>query len=334
MALRLLKIILPETSGTDAVKLLKAHSELEFWQEEATSKQYVASVLVPAEASEKIMDLLERRFDGVDGFRMILMTVEATVPRHEPEPAEAPATVDAPVPPPGPLRISREELLNEIQDGVQLNRVYLAIVLLSTIVASLGLLRNSLALIIGAMVLAPLLGPNVGLSLATTLGDLKLGRDALKTLLAGLLTAFALSLLMGLVLPVLPDSPEIQARTVVGLSDIVLALVSGCAGVLAFTTGIASALIGVMVAVALLPPLAVCGMLLGAGHLQAAAGAGILLLTNIICVNLAGVLTFLFQGIRPRTWWETQTARKATRIAIILWSALLLLLIGTILLAM
>jgi uncharacterized membrane protein len=78
-----------------------------------------------------------------------------------------------------------------------------------------------------------------------------------------------------------------------------------------------------MVAVALLPPLVTCGMLLGAGYRQKAFNATLLLFTNIICVNLAGVVTFLLQGIRPITWWEADRAKKATRIAIMLWILLL-----------
>lgn len=74
---------------------------------------------------------------------------------------------------------------------------------------------------------------------------------------------------------------------------------------------------------ALLPPLVAFGMLLGAGHWPHALGALLLLLTNIICVNLAGVVTFLAQGIRPASWWEADRAKRASRYAIALWVALL-----------
>ena len=91
-------------------------------------------------------------------------------------------------------------------------------------------------------------------------------------------------------------------------------------------------LIGVMVAVALLPPLVTCGLLLGSGRPGLALGALALFLMNLICVNLAGVTTFLLQGIRPANWWEKDRAVKATRIAIGLWVALLAVLVGMILL--
>jgi uncharacterized membrane protein len=119
----------------------------------------------------------------------------------------------------------------------------------------------------------------------------------------------------------------------VRFSDIALALAAGAAGALAYTTAAPGALIGVMVAVALLPPTVTFGMLLGSGHMRAALAALLLLLTNLICVNLAGVLAFLVQGVRPRTWWEADRARRAVRNAVALWTILLVVLAALIYLA-
>jgi uncharacterized hydrophobic protein (TIGR00341 family) len=172
----------------------------------------------------------------------------------------------------------------------------------------------------------------VALSLSTTLGDLSLLRRAFLTALAGIATTMALSVVIGVLLNVDPATPEMASRNGAGIGDVAVALASGCAGALAFTTGVSATLIGVMVAVALLPPLVTFGLLLGGGHPALAIGALSLFLMNLICVNLAGVTTFLVQGIRPATWWENDRATKATRIAIGLWAALLALLAGMILL--
>ena len=168
--------------------------------------------------------------------------------------------------------------------------------------------------------------------LGTTLGDLQLLRCAVLTGLAGMAMAMVLSILIGALVPVDPALTEVALRTRVDLSDVAVALASGCAGALAFTTGVSTTLIGVMVAVALLPPLVASGLLLGGGHLALAMGALSLSLMNLICVNLAGVTTFLVQGIQPATWWEKDRAARATRIAIGLWTALLATLVGIILL--
>ena len=119
----------------------------------------------------------------------------------------------------------------------------------------------------------------------------------------------------------------IQSRTEISGSALVLALASGCAGILALTRGLPSAIIGVMVAVALMPPLVTSGMLLGAGEIQLGTRALLLTIANIICVNLAGVITFWFQGVRPRSWWREGKARKRAIMAGLIWSGFLLLLI-------
>ena len=205
-------------------------------------------------------------------------------------------------------------------------------VVLSTIVAAVGLYYDSVVIIIGAMVIAPLLGPNMALSLGTTLGDLSLLHRAAQTALAGIATTMVLSVIIGVMLHVNPAAPELASRNGVALGDIAVALASGCAGALAFTAGVSTALIGVMVAVALLPPLVTFGLLLGGGHLALAMGALSLFLVNLISVNLAGVMTFLVQGIHPATWWEKDRAEKATRIALKLWVAMLAVLVVLILL--
>ena len=127
-----------------------------------------------------------------------------------------------------------------------------------------------------------------------------------------------------------PLPPEMDRLTRVGLGSFAVALASGCAGALAFTTGVSAILIGVMVAVSLLPPLVTFGVLLGGGFLTLAIEALSLFVMNLICINLAGIITFLVQGIQPTTWWEKTRAAKATKTAIWLWVILLAALSGVI----
>jgi uncharacterized hydrophobic protein (TIGR00341 family) len=161
-----------------------------------------------------------------------------------------------------------------------------------------------LLFIIGAMVIAPLLGPNMGLSLATVLRDYDLALSALKSIILGVGTAIVISFIVGSLVSFDPSIPAIALRTDVAIAGIFLAFASGMAGSIAFTTDVSSALIGVMVAVALLPPLAVFGLLLGAGYYYLAIGAFLLFLVNLVCINLSGVLTFYVQRIKPLHTWE------------------------------
>ena len=325
MPQRVIKIILPENHGKQAMELLERQDNLSFWQEESSGGNFVASALTNSERSETIMDLFEKRFSSVEGFKLILFPVEASIPRIETDDVQVPASsqdktkTEQKI----PLRISREELYSDIVDSTKLTNIFILMTILSTVVVAIGLLKNNVAVIIGAMVIAPFLGPNVALALSTNLADEKLGLNALKTLLSGILIVLLLSGCMGYFFKTNPTIPEIATRTRADLSDIILALASGCAGVLAFTTGASSAVIGVMVAVALLPPLTVCGLLLGTGQFPEAIGAFLLFITNIICINLADVITFLVQGVSPRVWWEADRAKKAARKALALWSIIL-----------
>ncbi|HHO68442.1 MAG TPA: TIGR00341 family protein, partial [Gammaproteobacteria bacterium] len=223
---------------------------------------------------------------------------------------------------------TREELYNQIEKGAHLDGTYLVMVFLSTVVAAIGLLENNVAVVVGAMVIAPLLGPNIALAFATSLGDGELMWSATRTSLVGIGLALLLSVVIGMLWPVWPPGPEVEARTAVGFDGVVLALASGAAAVLSLTSGVASALVGVMVAVALLPPTAVLGMLLGSGHLAEAAGAALLLAVNIVCVNLSANLVFLFKGVRPRTWLEKRRAKQSVWLSGLVWLIALLLLLG------
>ena len=288
MALRLLEMVLQEKDGAGVRELLNECKVLEHRQIRLADGEILVRILLDAEQSETVMDLLEKRCSNGEGNRVVILPVEATLPRAQAEPEPEPQTATSAPPPPEekpPERIGREELYEDIKNGARLSRVYMSMVMLSTLVAAIGLNHNSVAVIIGAMVIAPLLGPNVALSLGITLGDLSLLRQGLLTALAGIAAALVLSVIIGVLLDVDPTLSEMASRTRVGLGDIVVALASGSAGALAFTTGVSATLIGVMVAVALLPPLVTSGLLLGGGHLALATGAFSLFLVNLISVK-------------------------------------------------
>ena len=328
MALRMIEMVLPEEIGQYAPEYLSDQEDLPIlgvWSQPLVSGEVLVKVLLNAEQAEAVLDILENNYGSIEGFKAILLPVEASLPR--PEIADEVSAEGDPTEGRRPQRISREELYVDLADATKLSKVYVTMVILSAIVATIGVLTDNLAVVIGAMVIAPLLGPNVALSLATTLGDGNLARTALKASVVGIGLALALSFCVGFFLDVDPSIHEIATRTDVGLGDIVIALAAGAAGALAFTSGVPATLVGVMVAVALLPPLVTFGLLLGSKFLQLAWGALLLFLTNFISINLSGVICFLFQGVSPRDWWEADKARKAVRKAIILWLALLFALV-------
>lgn len=325
MAIRLLTVLVPEESRGTVRSILSEHGEFPSWWQPLGDGGTEVRALIPAEGNDPILDDLRSRLKEVEGFRMVLLPVQATVPRIEEPPPEEEGEGE---PDEGDEeekthdRISLEELHGAMADDSRTTPLYVILVALSAVVACAGLLMGDTAVIIGAMVIAPLLGPNMALAFATTLGDLKLARSAAGAAAAGALAVLAVSLLAGLVLTVDPEGAEIASRTRVGAGHVALALAAGAAGALAMTRGVATGLVGVMVAVALLPPLAAAGLLLGDGWWGPGIGAGLLVVANVASVNLAGIGTFLAQGVRPRFWWEKGRARRATLIAVMLWTGL------------
>ena len=330
MTLRLIEVYLPTRYLEQLHGVLKDLPALGQWRQDLPDNQLRVQVLLSLDQTEPLLDALERRFAGVEGFRVLLLEVSATLPRPPPAPAGSEETkATAAKKPAGRWisRVSREELYADVQAGSEVSSTFAILVLLSTAVAAIGLLANNVAVVIAAMVIAPLLMPNVALSLATTLGDLRLAKGALRAIAVGIFLAVGAAALVGFAVGVDPTIPEVALGTHVGLSEIALALVAGVAGSLSVTTRLSSIMIGVMVAVALLPPIVTLGMLLGAREWGPATGALLLVLVNLIGINLAGVMTFIVEGIHPLRWWEADRARRTTWFAIPVWAALLGLLI-------
>jgi uncharacterized hydrophobic protein (TIGR00341 family) len=337
MALRLIEIDIPQVSWDEVSGFLKDKPVVRTWHRDQPDGGIFVRLLVPADHAGGILDYFEKHFSHLPDFQIIVFPVEASIPRPQPE-KEASAPGETPAPSTVPQekdrsRIAREELYADVAEISKPSSTYVILVVLSSIVAGIGILRDNTAVIIGAMVIAPLLGPNVALALATTLADWNLARRALIALGIGVCAVVLISVGWGVALRADPSMPGIAGQIEIGLGDVALALAAGCAAVLSIAAATAAALVGVMVAVALLPPLVTAGLLLGSGHFQAAQGSVLVFLTNIICINLAGVVTFLFRGVRPLTWWETRKAKKATLAAIIIWVLVLLALVGIITLA-
>lgn len=339
MNLRLVKVVVPRESEDGVLTLLNEQEVRIVGVGHLTTGESLVEALLEAGRTERVLDALEGEFGFLEGFRAVLIAVEATIPRPSADPLldeeaiegaedsggneEAPEEV-------GTTRIYREELYATLSAAADWSRVYGATIVLSTIVAAVGLIQSSTAVIIGAMVIAPLLGPNMALALGTTFGDSALISRALRTGFGGLLLGLALSVIVGLAASPDLTVPEIAMRTRVNLSDVVLALASGAAGALAFTSGAPAALIGVMVAVALMPPLVVVGMTAAAFDFERSQGAALLLVTNVICVNLAAMLTFRAQGLNPRSWWENARAQRTMTVATVIWTGLLAVLLALI----
>ncbi len=219
--------------------------------------------------------------------------------------------------------LTREELYDEGLSMAKPTRVFYATVLLSTIVVAIGLLKGNAAVIIGAMVIAPLLSPNLSFALATALSDHRTSILALRTLLLGTAVSFGLAALMGKLWTDFPIGAELLSRTQIHFDSALLAIAAGAAAVLSLTRGISAVLVGVMVAVALIPPLATAGLYVGRELFEPGLRAIHLFAINVVSINLAAHLTFAAVGVAPRTATLAALARRRTAAYTMLWASLL-----------
>jgi uncharacterized hydrophobic protein (TIGR00271 family) len=174
--------------------------------------------------------------------------------------------------------------------------------LAAALIAGFGLMENSPAVIIGAMLIAMLYGPIVGIALGLAEANLHLLRRALLAEVCGAVLVLAAGLLIGGSTRDLTIGSEILGRTSPSLVDLLIALVGGMAGGFTFvSTGLSGVVVGVAIATALVPPLTTCGILL-ARHLPApAAGAFLLFFANFTAIALGAMIVFLLAGHRPAT---------------------------------
>jgi uncharacterized hydrophobic protein (TIGR00271 family) len=223
-------------------------------------------------------------------------------------------------------REDRLALAERVNQLTPVNVDFVMMMTLASVLASLGLMQGSTAVVIGAMLVAPLMGPLLGAGLAVTQGNLKLFRDAVIAVGVGVGLGLVVSLLVGLLNPGYEPSLEIEARGKPDILDLGIALASGM--VAAYAQGrpsVGSTLAGVAIAAALVPPLAVVGLALTAGYPMIAGNAGILLMTNLVAITLGAAWVFRMLGVRvPRI--EDRGAAWARR-------AVILLVMGAVILA-
>lgn len=309
--------VIAESGSSDTIRAIADQAKAEDLRSGIPDEDGMqwSRMLIEDDVLQDVLDKLQHILGAQPTARITVLPVEMSLPKSDEQIERKKKTSKL---------AAREALYEEVKTSAELDRNYIVLVVLSTIVAAIALIENNVAVVIGAMVIAPLLGPNLALSVGTALGDTKLMAKAAKTLTVGIFLAIALSTGIGYFWNFENFSPELMSRTIVGVDSAVLALASGAAAALSLTTRLSSVLVGVMVAVALLPPATTLGIMLGKGNIDFAMDAGLLLAVNIVSVNLASKIVFWAKGVSPRTWYEKEKARKAMRIYLIAWFVTLL----------
>ncbi len=192
----------------------------------------------------------------------------------------------------------RREIYNDVTELSQPVGSFYMMVALATVIAAYGLLINSAAVVVGAMLVAPLMGPIFGIALGLAAGDRRLLWASLRSEVIGIMIAVGVGVLIGLTPWRLPIGEEWMVRSQPTLYDLVIALASGLAGAYALIDDrISPALPGVAIAVAVLPPLAACGLALSAERWEMAGGAAMLFIANFLAIQIAAAVVFSAFGM-------------------------------------
>tara|TARA_R110002072_G_scaffold2288_15_gene18996 strand:- start:11540 stop:13426 length:1887 start_codon:yes stop_codon:yes gene_type:complete len=224
-------------------------------------------------------------------------------------------------------RDHRLDLVERVQSNSHWDFDFKVLMCLSTFIATFGLVANAPAVIIGAMLVAPLMTPLLGMGIALVQGNTKLAKLASRSVLAGFLTAFAIGWIVGVLHPHEIATEEMRMRNWPGLVDLAVAFVSGLAAAYASSrANLSAALPGVAIAAALVPPIATSGLALAMGDFSLCLGAALLFGTNLVTIVLASAAALWSVGLRTGQIGSKYTRRMglllgAAAFVLVVWLA-------------
>ncbi len=193
----------------------------------------------------------------------------------------------------------RALVLASVARDARLDKKFLLLITLSAMIATLGLLQSSTAVVIGAMLVSPLLGPIMGVGFGLATLESNLIKRSLVTIAAGMAVAILVAVLIIWLSPIRDVTPELRARTQPTLLDLGVAVVGGVAGVYAIMRKLSGVMVGVAIATALVPPLSTVGFGLATGRFDFAVGAALLFLTNTLAIAFAATIVARINKFGP-----------------------------------
>ncbi|HMB51288.1 MAG TPA: TIGR00341 family protein [Natronoarchaeum rubrum] len=219
------------------------------------------------------------------------------------------------------IRTSRQVLRTKAEELMPVFPIYVTMLLISAVVATAGLLADSPAVVVGSMVIAPLIGPALAANIGIVTGDADLRSTGFAYQFVGLAVVVLASIGLAVLARFAGLEPagvdivvatELEERVSPNLLSLAVALGAGVAGILSLTRGFSEAIVGVMIAAALIPPAAAVGITVAWGMYGAALGAAGLVAVNVLSINLAALSTLWVAGYRPQGLFEVAPTRTET----------------------
>ncbi|MFB6096918.1 MAG: TIGR00341 family protein [Haloferacaceae archaeon] len=299
--------------------------------DETSGREYTAVVWfpLPTEAVEPILETLRETGIERDAYTVVVDAETVVSTRFEELEERYEQEEES------EQRIAREELIARADDLAPRWPVFFAMTVISAVVATAGLLLDSPAVVVGSMVIAPLIGPAMATSVGSVVDDPDLFRRGVALQVAGFSTAIASAAAFAWLVKTIHLIPpgldvltigQIRSRLSPDFLSLAVALGAGVAGAVSLASGVSAALVGVMIAAALIPPTAVIGIGIAWGAPRAVLSSTVLVLVNALSINLAALAYMWYAGYRPERWFRIDEARTATikRVGILL-SAIVLL---------
>nr|WP_281196138.1 TIGR00341 family protein [Halorubrum sp. F4] len=293
--------------------------------DETSNREYtgVAMFPLPKTAVEPVLERL--REAGIDDRTYTVIVAAETVISRRFEELEAEYAEESER---DEDRISRQELQAKADDLASGMRTYVLMTVISAVIATAGLLLDSPATVVGSMVIAPLIGPAMSAAIGTVVDDEEMFRRGVRMQVLGVAVAVAAATLfavalrtLGLVPPGLDplELAEVAERLAPNVLVLAVAIGAGVAGIVSLMTGVSATLVGVMIAVALIPPAAAVGIGIAFSIPRLVLGAGVIVAVNVLSINLAALVMLWYEGYRPERWFREDDARAAVvkRVAVL-----------------
>ena len=212
-----------------------------------------------------------------------------------------------------------KEIVEQITNGVSFKGANLWVLIFAIFIASLGLNVNSTAVIIGAMLISPLMGPIIGMGLAIGINDFSLLRRAAKNFAIATIISILTATVYFLVTPLGEAQSELLARTSPTIYDVLIATFGGAAGILALCTkGKGNVIPGVAIATALMPPLCTAGYGLATGHILYFLGAFYLFFINTVFISLSTYVGVRLMHFHSKEFLHANQAKKSQRAILVI----------------
>jgi len=313
---RLLQVTIPSGKRETLLAALEDEGVDYVVSDETGSRDYaaIAHVPLPTNAVEPVLEALREAGLSDEDYTVVLEASTVVSRRFDELQERYAEEVEED-------RIAREELTAAAKDLAPGGWTYAVMTTLSAVIATAGLLLDSPAVVVGSMVIAPLVGPALSASVGTVVNDREMFRHGARLQVLGVglavaaATVFALAVRYGRFVPPIDDVvavSEIGERVAPDFLSLVIALGAGAAGIVSLTSGVSTALVGVMIAAALIPPAGTVGIGLAWGQPLAALGASVLVLVNVLSINLAALLVLWYSGYRPEHWFRESEAKRST----------------------